>query len=103
MAYQQELRTIVGIPRKDMEKPGAEEILLWLARESFERAAAGELLELVTFNDVGEFDAEDVPPAQEAELGVPASEFVWREFTGIAARPRVPSMQEVLDAGGAIA
>lgn len=103
MAFQQELRTIVGIPRRDMEKPDAEATLLWLARESFERVAASEMLELVTFNDAGEFDPEDVPPVQEAALGAPAADFVWREFTGIAARRRLPSMQEVLDAGGAIA
>lgn len=82
MAYRKRYRTIVPIPRED----SAEQELIWLTRESFDRKAAGDALRIVEFTDHGEVAAEDIPPTADRDLGRPATDFRWRLFEGVGER-----------------
>lgn len=85
MAYEKRYRTIVPVPQADAA--AQDDLLLWLTRESFDRAAEADLLAIVEFTDAGEMDPADVPPKMEKQLGRPATEFVWRIFEGVGRRP----------------
>lgn len=83
MAYQKRYRTIVPVPRgEDVDQ----ELLVWLTRESFTRAAEADSLVVVNFIDGGEVAPDDIPPKAEKQLGKPAAEFVWRLFEGVGQR-----------------
>lgn len=101
MAYEVTKTAVVPVPRTVLGTD-EEQVLVWLARESFERVAAAEMLELVEWRDLGELPAEEVPPMQEATHSAPVEEFAWRRFEGVMRRPVPPSMDDVHAAGGAI-
>lgn len=83
MAYQKRYRTIVPVPRKALV---SDAVVVWLTRESFDRAAAAEALVLVEFTDAGQLDPADIPPKAEKQLDAPATDFTWRLFEGLAER-----------------
>lgn len=86
MAYQRELRTVVPV-LADQHTLEDDALLVWLARESFEREAASEHLVLSEFEDLGEMDPSEVSPTTELEvLKRPAKDFKWRHFRGLAVR-----------------
>lgn len=86
MAYQREMRTVVPV-LADQHTLEDDEVLVWLARESFEREANSEHLVLTEFEDLGEMDPSEVSPTTELEvLKRPATDFKWRHFTGLAER-----------------
>jgi len=84
VAYEKRYRTIVPVPQ---DQAAQDKLVVWLTRESFDRAAAADALALVEFTDVGTMDPADVPPKAEKQLGAPATEFVWRVFEGVGRRP----------------
>lgn len=83
MAYQKRYRTIVPILRDEVVD---EAKLVWFARESFDRKAAGDALTIVEFVDMGEVAPEDIPPKADKQLGRPAHDYVWRAFEGVGER-----------------
>lgn len=83
MAYQKRYRAVVPVPR---EQANQDDLLVWLTRESFDRQAAGDCLQLVEFTDRGELAPDDIPPLAEKQLGAPAADFVWRSFEGVGQR-----------------
>ena len=83
MAYQKRYRSIVPIPR---DQHAHDAVAVWLTRESFDRAAAADCLQLVEFTDLGELAAADIPPKVDKQLGRPAGDFTWRLFEGVARR-----------------
>lgn len=83
MAYQKRYRTIVPVPQNQTAQ---NDVLVWLTRESFDRAAAADALTLSEFNDLGEIEPTDIPPKVEKQLGKPATEFAWRVFEGVGER-----------------
>lgn len=84
MAYQKKYQTTIPIPR---DEPVDGDVVVWLTRESFNRAAEADALTIVQFNDLGEVAAEDIPPKVEEQLGRPVWDFCWRSFEGIGERP----------------
>lgn len=84
MAYRKRYRTIVPVPQ---DQAGDGDVLVWLTRESFDRAAAADSLVIVDFTDGGEMATDDIPPKVEKQLGKPATDFVWRVFEGVGERP----------------
>lgn len=85
MAYVKRYRAIVPVPQADAAAQN--DLLLWLTRESFDRAATADVLTIIEFVDAGEMDPTGVPPKVEEQLGRPATEFVWRVFEGVGRRP----------------
>ena len=83
MAYTRTYHTIIPIARDGQVD---DSVTVWLTRESFERKAAGDALVLTDFTDLGEVDPADISPKAEKQLGRPATDFVWRSFTGTGAR-----------------
>jgi hypothetical protein len=83
-SYRHDYRTVVPL-----EPDADRELALWLARESFERTAAGDGLTIIddTFAwrevDLAEFPAEAVAKTG-SQLGRPAEAFTWVEYTGTA-------------------
>lgn len=83
----------VELPAK-MERPATIDELLsgegepttmqarWLARESFERLAAEDRLELVEYHE-DLVDPADVPPKIVERMGRPADAFLWFRFSGL--------------------
>lgn len=66
-----------------------EDLLVWLTRESAETTAAGLLLEVVEFDDLGWVDPEDIPPLGVKQLGEQYSGCRFRQFRVVARRPQV--------------
>ncbi|AXH46862.1 minor tail protein [Mycobacterium phage Aminay] len=80
MAYTKEYSTIVPLQAGDDR-----DLALWLARESFDRQAAGDALVLVDFGH-REISPDDVPPKVEKQLGRPVTDFTWIQYTGMGRR-----------------
>lgn len=95
MPYEKRYKTVVPVPRPVDVEPFASiddmlageavpeyMIARWLGRESFERTAAGDRLELVEYSErlvpIGE-----VNPVLADMLGAPVEEFEWFEFSGL--------------------
>ena len=105
MAYTKDYETIIPLPRDQAtadelaaagielgtQWPIDDVLLVWLVRESFDRAAQNWSLELVEFTDEGEVNPEDRDPKHMEplleRLQLPATDFIWRKFTGKARRP----------------
>ncbi|MGH3954888.1 MAG: hypothetical protein ACRDTI_12700 [Mycobacterium sp.] len=86
MTYTRELKTVVPVLIAEHTKAD-DELLVWLVRESFERAAAAEYLTLTAWSDCGELHPSEVSPQTEREvLKRPATDYRWRAFTGTATR-----------------
>lgn len=86
MAYRRELRTVVPVLATE-HTDEADEMLVWLVRESFEREATGIGLTLTDWRDCGDMDPSEVSPQTEREvLKRPATDFRWRMFEGVATR-----------------
>lgn len=81
MAFQKTYRATVPVPHDTQD-----DVLVWLTRESFDRAAEADSLVLREFTDLGEVAPEDIPPKVEKQLGKPATDFVWRSFEGVGER-----------------
>lgn len=84
MTYQKRYRTVVPVPVVQAAEQDA--LVVWLTRESFDRAAAGDALKIVEFLDLGVMAPEDISPKAEKQLGAPATDFAWRVFEGVGAR-----------------
>jgi hypothetical protein len=69
--------------------PGAddEDTLLWLMRESAETTAAGYLLNVIEFTDLGEVPLEDIAPIGLKQLGPSFVGAKFRAFRVVAERP----------------
>lgn len=86
MAYTRDMKTVVPVLLSEHDEQ-ADELLVWLVRESFEREAAAEHLVLTDWRDCGDLDASEVSPQTEREvLKRPATDYRWRMFTGTATR-----------------
>lgn len=83
MAFEKRYRAIVPIPR-DQPVDGA--VMVWLVRESFDRAAAADCLTIAEFVDLGTVSAADIPPKVDKQLGRPSTDFVWHRFEGVGRR-----------------
>jgi hypothetical protein len=83
MAYRKRYRTVFPVP---VDEPVDDAVTVWLTRESFDRTAASEALQIVEFTDAGTVAPEDIPPKVEKQLGRPATDFVWRAFEGVGER-----------------
>ena len=80
MAYSKTMATTVPVePDADVD------LLRWLARESFERTAASELLQITDFTETV-VPWEDIPPKIGQQLGRPVEDFIWHRFTATAVR-----------------
>lgn len=101
MAYERTETTVVPVPREILGTDD-EQTLIWLARESFDRVAQANALELAEFRDLGELSEDEIPPMQEQTHSCPFSTHSWRRFEGVMRRPAPPSMEDVQAAGGAI-
>lgn len=76
MAYERRYRTVVPI------ELGADvELGRWLARESFEKKAASDGLNIVDYSE-REVPVDDIPPKVLEQLGRPLTDFTWFEFSG---------------------
>jgi hypothetical protein len=77
MPQEKRYRTMVPI-----EHGADRELARWLARESFEKTAASEGLRIVEYYErdvaVGE-----IPPKVAEQLGRPATDYDWFEFSGL--------------------
>jgi len=80
VAYTRTYRTIVPV-----EHGISEDVTVWLARETFEKRAAADMLQIVDFQ-WRIVDPDDIPPKVEKQLGRPVTDFTWYEFTGEAKR-----------------
>ena len=78
MAYTRTYRTIVPL-----EAGGDADVLRWLARESFDRMAAGDCLRIIEFTEV-RLKADEIPPKAAQALGRPATDYQWFAFTAAA-------------------
>lgn len=86
MAYRKLYRPgPIPIPREQAAE--ADDLLVWLTRESFDKTAAGDALVITEFADLGEVAPDDIPPKVEKQIGRPVTDFVWRAFTGVGERP----------------
>jgi hypothetical protein len=86
MAYQKTLRTVVPVLVEE-HTDEADELLVWLTRESFDREAEGQGLVMAEWRDCGDLDPSEVSPQTEQAFGRPATDYRWRHFEGIAVRP----------------
>lgn len=77
MTYQKNYRTIVPV-----EIGLDHETARWLARESFEKRAASDGLELVDYTE-RDVPVDEIPPKAMEQLGRPLTDFSWFEFTGL--------------------
>lgn len=84
MAYQKRYRAIVPVPHNQPDQDDL--VLVWLTRESFERAADRDCLHLTEFSDLGELDPAEIPPKAEEQLEAPATDYAWRIFEGTGER-----------------
>lgn len=90
--YEKRYKSVVPIPRPAGRDPltelgGDDEhqdhaIARWLGRESFERTAAGDRLELVEYAE-RVVPLEDVDPRLAELLGRPVDDFDWLELSGL--------------------
>ncbi|ASR85227.1 minor tail protein [Mycobacterium phage SirPhilip] len=79
MPYTKSYRTIIPI------EPGADvEVLRWLTRESFEKAAGFMGLTITEYGE-REVPWTELPPKAAEHLPLRADEYEWREFTGTGA------------------
>ena len=81
MAYQKVWTVRVPVNAGDDEA-----VLVWLMRESAERTAAGFLLEVIDFEDLGWVDPDDIPPLGLKQLGDTYQDCRFREFRVVAQR-----------------
>ena len=82
MPYTKQYRTIMPV------KPGDDvDVVRWLARESFERVAAGDFLRIVEYTE-SIVPAEDIPP-RNAELVGPLDDYQWWLFAAVASAQSV--------------
>lgn len=94
MAYEKRYKTVVPIPLPDgyprpetiddlADREGHPDLILarWLGRESFEKTAAGDRLDLVEYHE-RIVPLADVDPRLAEKLG-PLDAFVWFEFSGL--------------------
>lgn len=78
MAYTRSYRTIVPLD------PGADlEVARWLARESFERKAAGDCLTIIEYTETA-VAADQIPPKVAKQLPRPLTDYQWLEFSAVA-------------------
>jgi len=78
MAHEKIYRVIVPVEN------GADlEVLRWLERESFEKRATADSLQIVDYTERS-VSVEDINPKAVEQLGRPATDFDWFEFTGVA-------------------
>lgn len=95
MPYEKRYKTVVPIPLPaDYPRPETMDDLLageghpdlilarWLGRESFEKTAAEDRLDLVEYHE-RIVPLEDVNPTLAELLGQPIDTFVWFEFSGL--------------------
>lgn len=95
MAYEKRYKTVVPILRPagverfatldDMlAGEGIRDYMIarWLGRESFERTAAGDCLELVEYSE-RLVPIDEVNPLLAEQLGRPVDDFEWFEFSGL--------------------
>ena len=67
--------------------PGTDEAqLLWLMRESAENTAAGYLLKVTEFDDLGEVSRDDIAPLGLKQLGPEYNDATFRAFRVVAER-----------------
>lgn len=59
------------------------EVARWLARESFEKKATADCLEIVEYAE-RDVPLNEIPPKAMQQLGRPLSDFTWHEFTALA-------------------
>lgn len=78
MAYTRSYHTIVPL-----EPGGDVDVLRWLARESFERKAAGDCLTIVDWRE-GTVPANEIPPKAGKQLGRPVGDYQWFSFAATA-------------------
>lgn len=77
MAYQKQYRTIVPV------ELGADIALArWLARESFEKRAASDCLQIVNYSE-RQVPVDELPPKAMEQLGRPLTDYDWYEFSGV--------------------
>lgn len=78
MAYTRNYRTVVPLdPGTDLE------VARWLARESFERKAAGDCLQIIEYTEA-EVGADEIPPKVGKQLPRPLTDYLWFEFSAVA-------------------
>lgn len=78
MAYTRTYRSIIPVdPDADLE------VMRWLMRESFERTAAGDSLQITDYREQ-EIPAADIPPKVAQDLGRPVADYLWFGFTATA-------------------
>jgi hypothetical protein len=78
VAYTRTYRTVIPVaPDADVD------VLRWLARESFELKAAGEMLRIVSYSE-STLRPDQIPPKAAKALGKPLTDFVFHEFTAQA-------------------
>lgn len=92
MPYEKRYKTVVPVPRpagvgrlSALGRPGEHldyRTARWLGRESFERTAAGDRLDLVEYSE-RLVPIADVNPLLSETLGRPVEDFEWFEFTGL--------------------
>lgn len=80
MAYTRQYRTILPLQKTDDL-----DVALWLTRESFDRRAASEFLQIIEFSH-RPIDPDTLPPKAAKQLGRPLTDFVWIEYSGTAQR-----------------
>lgn len=92
MAFEKRYRTVVPVPRpagvERLAAIGGDDehqdyaTARWLARESFERTAAGDRLDLVEY-DEELVPLDEVDPRLAEKLGKPLDAFEWFRFSGL--------------------
>lgn len=81
MAYRKTWEhTVAVLPGQDDDQ------LVWLMRESAEKAAAGYLLTVIEFTDLGTVLREDIRPVGLKQLGPDYKDAVFRRFRIVAER-----------------
>lgn len=77
MVYERQYRTVVPI------ELGADvQVARWLARESFEKRAISDGLNIVSYAE-REVPVDEIPPKALGQLGRPLTDFMWFEFSGV--------------------
>jgi hypothetical protein len=78
VAYTRTYRTVVPVaPDADVD------LLRWLARESFEQKADGDMLRIISYAE-STLRPDQIPPKAAKSLGKPLTDFVFYEFTAQA-------------------
>jgi hypothetical protein len=77
VAYQKQYRTIVPV-----EHGNDHDTARWLARESFEKRATSDGLQIIDYTERA-VPVDEIPPKVLKQLGRPLTDFDWFEFTGV--------------------